>query len=811
MFFKEGVSQEIKLKKGTSVKTARIDNAKLKSTLSKIGLTDSSLKVALPKFNKKDTLKLLSNGKKIKQPDMSNLFRIQVPKGKKRKELIDYLNDLPEVLYAEANGTVAPCIVPNDSRYSEQWGLNNPANPNADIHAEAAWDIYTGNSNNIIAIIDGGTDVNHPDLNDKISGGDSGYGWRGNGIHVSGIAAAESNNNQGVSGVDWNARLHNQRIDNVQDDADTYQAIVDAVNYSENVHVLNNSWGLTNDDESPGRSSTIVRQAIAYAYKANRVFVAAMGNHQLTHPDVVHYPAGYDNVISVGATNNGNGLADFSVHGNNINVCAPGVNILSTDVNGGYGYRSGTSMATPFVSGLASLLKGYNPNLENDDIKNIIELSADDLGVPSYDTQFGHGRINAERALNYLRAPYTLAQWSAKGGTVVNSTSRYSMIMMGVLGLASGTYLVKRHEVQKDVQFPQGFCSLVGAWGRGVSTSGFNVLNPNFGEGFCEVVQGTLTDTGVSLRTYVYEIWSITGAYIGYYPTSPSNVNFAYTTLGVLSPTLSGPDLLCTGATTYTLNNLPSGTTVSWTSSSNITFPSGNTGSSVSAKAGSSTVSGTGWIEATINGTCGDITLPRKEVWVGRPLFILLGESQPLYPRSLTTTTVEYLQVDDPYDQGVTNMEWSYTGPLASINGNLLKADYRTSNSAGEGFVYANASNVCGSKENRIYYEVMDFMRMSVTPNPANEYTELNFYSSGELSDYQMDSKAMYSVPVNKETNNLGEYEVQIWHERYGLVKRVKSRSRKLQIPTNNLEEGIYFLHVIVNGKVHKQQLKIQR
>jgi len=146
------------------------------------------------------------------------------------------------------------------------------------------------------------------------------------------------------------------------------------------------------------------------------------------------------------------------------------------------------------------------------------------------------------------------------------------------------------------------------------------------------------------------------------------------------------------------------------------------------------------------------------------------------------------------------------------LNGYNQKANYRASRTEGGiGFIYATLSNQCGSTENRLMFEVSEPFYMMATPNPANEYTELNFYSGNELSDYQKDSKAMVSVSINEVTQDIGEYEVQIWNERKGLVKQMKSKSKKLQIPTNKLKEGIYFLHVIVNGKVYKQQLKIQR
>ena len=100
---------------------------------------------------------------------------------------------------------------------------------------------------------------------------------------------------------------------------------------------------------------------------------------------------------------------------------------------------------------------------------------------------------------------------------------------------------------------------------------------------------------------------------------------------------------------------------------------------------------------------------------------------------------------------------------------------------------------------------------MNILPNPANAYAEINFYNENEISEYQKSSPTMISINLDEQTQKLGEYEIQIWHERKGLVKKLNSKDKKLQIPTNNLEEGLYFLHVIINGKVYKQQLRVKR
>lgn len=176
VFFSDGVSQKIETVNGNPIKTVNVTKKGLRQSLNVVEIPDSLMEFALPDFKKEDTLKILSDGREIKQPDMSKLIRIKVPKGKERKELVEYLNNLPEVLYAEPNGKVVQHIIPSDTLLNDQWGLRNTINPGADIHAEAAWDIYTGNPNNIIAIIDGGTQITHVDLNDKISGGDTSYG-----------------------------------------------------------------------------------------------------------------------------------------------------------------------------------------------------------------------------------------------------------------------------------------------------------------------------------------------------------------------------------------------------------------------------------------------------------------------------------------------------------------------------------------------------------------------------------------------------------------------------------------------------------
>lgn len=557
---------------------------------------------------------------------------------------------------------------------------------------------------------------------------------------------------------------------------------MDAVNYSSNVCVLNNSWGLTDENHNPGRYSTTVKIAYVYAYNANRSMVSSMGNHNVTHPGVPNYPAGFGIGIAVGATDNNDNIANFSVHGNYIDVSAPGVGIYSTLING-YGYMSGTSMATPFVSGIASLLKGYNQNLANDDIENIIRLSADDKGVNGFDNTYGYGRVNAEQALKYLQSPYSLYQWTTNGGSVASSTGQYTHVFIGAPGLASGIYLVKRHEVRKTLNYPQSFFELVDVWGRGISTNGWNLSNPNFGKKFCEVVSGTATTTGVTLRTYVYQVWSISGAYLGYYPTSPSNVQFAYTALGIKAPTISGPSTVCTSNSTFTLQNRPPNSTVTWTHSSNLIQVGGNTGSTYTVKAQNSYVSGDGWVKVIVNGV--EFS---KTFWVGKPKFTVEGDEQ-LEIRMPGIAMIDYSNGGG----NSTNVFWTRSGAIATVNGGPVTAKFRAGSHPGMGAVYATVTNTCGSKENRLLVEVTGGW-YSIYPNPSSDVLYIK-------------------IDRNKLPNDLNteSIEVKLYDKMKALKKQCILKGELSSINLSDLQKGVYIIQLTSDKKTYEEKIIISK
>lgn len=527
----------------------RIPSAIIQRTLARFNINQNQITPAFPNFDEADTLKIASDGRQIGMPNMAKVFKIHIPDGISRKEAIDSLTKFREVLFAEPNGTVGFDVIPNDPNFVYQWGLKN-GTTGRDIHATEAWDIFTGSANTKIAVIDQGVDGTHPDLAGKVTGSTTIYGYHG--TAVAGVAAANGNNSIGIAGVNWNAQIIAKALSgtNESDDSFVYDQVVNSVN--EGADVLTNSWKLLNSDGTPGRYSTTVRMAFAYAYKQNRVATASIGNTGNT-TNTIQYPGSFgQGIIAVGAIDQNDVKADFSTYGSAIDVVAPGVEILSTYRGGiyfsdpNYEYLDGTSFSTPAVAGVASLLKGYNPNLYNDDIERIIQLSADDIttspATTGWDQYTGYGRVNARKALDYLRTPYVVNKPYSLGGTDLGGTSTYQMVIYGAqsYGLADGSYIVKRHEVQKTITFSQTTNPLV--WGTGVGTIGWaNEGNVNFSMGWCDVVPGTVTSTSATLRTYVYEVWNILNQFIGWKPTTPSNVQFAYTVLGPMTAAISGP------------------------------------------------------------------------------------------------------------------------------------------------------------------------------------------------------------------------------------------------------------------------------
>jgi type VII secretion-associated serine protease mycosin len=288
-----------------------------------------------------------------------------------------------------------------DPLRKQQWALDT-------IEADAAWQVSRGAPNVVVAIIDSGIDPYHPELRDKLVQGWSAVGGShnikdedGHGTHCAGIAAAISGNGTGIAGMAPNVKIMPVRVLDAKgegDDEDIAAGVIWAANHG--ASVISMSVGSL-------ESARVLKDAVAYAQRKNVLIVAAMGNDGNNKPN---FPAQYKGVMAVGATDSEDQLADFSNTGNWISVTAPGVDILSTmctypcastkdGASEGYAKEDGTSMATPYVAGLAALVRSRWPELSAEQVRQTIEMTATDLGSKGFDSRFGHGRINARRAL----------------------------------------------------------------------------------------------------------------------------------------------------------------------------------------------------------------------------------------------------------------------------------------------------------------------------------------------------------------------------------------------------------------------------
>ena len=352
------------------------------------------------------------------------LTHIDLQLGVAAEEAIAALEQNPDVVYAEPNHAVrALQNLPNDPDLHLLWGLSNSGQTGgaagADIDAPTAWDITTGSDQVVVAVIDTGVDYNHADLagNMWVNAGEIanngvdddgngmvddvyGYDFFNNdgdpkddhfhGTHCAGTIGAVGNDGSGVAGVNWTVRLMAVKFLGASGSGNTAGAI-SAIQYAMNngAQVMSNSWG------GSGYSQAL-QDVILAAYDAGITFVAAAGNNG---NDNLVYPAAYDRVIAVSATDHNDVKAGFSSFGAFVDIAAPGVSIYSTTLNGSYGYASGTSMATPHVSGVAALLKAQDPSLTPEQVEYLLETSADDLGNAGWDTWYGAGRLQAAQAL----------------------------------------------------------------------------------------------------------------------------------------------------------------------------------------------------------------------------------------------------------------------------------------------------------------------------------------------------------------------------------------------------------------------------
>ncbi|MCX7593627.1 MAG: S8 family serine peptidase [Fischerella sp.] len=756
------------------------------------------------------------------------------------------LDEVEEVFIQEPM-RIKAAIAPNDPNYAGggQWHLDDPIFPDADIRAEQAWDINRGRNDVVIAILDGGVDYNHLDMDPGnrsrvITGIDTGDGdndpldnlpdntpgsFAGHGTSVAGVAGAITDNGSQVAGVMWNCRIMpvkmvrsgGIRIPHILNwdwstsafPSDVANAIDYAVNNGANIINLSYSfpdmgWAIN----EVALRVPLLHQAIDNAYKNNVVITASMGNEFETD-NSIRYPAGFrEQVMAVGATTRTRERAAFSNTGFHISVSAPGVGIVTTERGGGVRTVSGTSFSAPLTAGVAGLVisqgRDRNFNLTNDDVRHIIELTAQDIGAIGYDNETGHGIVNARNALQLIDEPNMLYQYNSVGGTqtFVQNFSQW-ILLSDRWGLAAGTYInVDQYKITKHVTFQVPFCSPPTVWMRERESKSLDYGNPNSGRPQANITN--ITNTGFDLEYVAYFVrYNILSQQINtWIPAAPASTNVAYTTVGVpnlaaVAGPINGPSLICSTGL-YTLQNPPQGSSIVWTSSN-------SNGLSINPSTGAATrvnnFNGSITITANVNSGCGNLSITRN-IWVGTPQITNQKiDGGSYFPGMQICPGNHWLSVTPiggnasvatwtvpqgiPYFVGTNTLDFTFP-----FNSNSVAINARSSNSCGQGANYAFYL----TKKN---FGCTGSYSMAIYPNPTSNYLNVEIFSATSTENENLDEKPVIEKATLIDSNG-------------NKVAEGKHADGKVTFNIQGIRKGVYFLHVTIDNTIIKEQVLIQ-
>lgn len=400
---------------------------------------DHSISARLADTDNRDTVMAILADKELTfvRENRLNIMDIHLPTDSDIMKTVKELDATGLFKYVEPNVYGKWSAIPNDPGFSQCYGLHNTGQsggtPDADMNLVDAWDIATGDPGIIVAVLDSGTEVTHSDLAgniwnnpgeipgnnidddgngriDDIVGWDFEFndndpsGSYYHGTHVAGCVAAVNNNGVGLSAPagGWNSSPGaSMLICMVGSSAPIGEIIDDAILYSADhgARVITLSLSVS--------ESTAINDAATDAYAAGSFIDCASGNDYSS----VAYPASLPEICAVGATDRDDVKADFSNYGPELELTSPGVDIYSTQLGNTYGTSSGTSFAAPYVAGVAALILSAAPSLTNQELRELMWNTANDLGDPGFDNLYGYGRVDALAALQQTSGVYLEADF----------------------------------------------------------------------------------------------------------------------------------------------------------------------------------------------------------------------------------------------------------------------------------------------------------------------------------------------------------------------------------------------------------------
>ena len=428
----------------------------------------------------------------------------------------------PDVEYAQPNYIYERCGEPNDPEFPDQYAHQL-------IQMSDAWDISTGSHDIVVAVLDTGVDVNHPDLKDNIwvnkgeipnndlDDDNNGYiddvsGWNfeednndvipefgwygveGHGTQVSGVIAGVGNNGIGVCGVNWQSSIMALRLSIYMTSAEVAAALDYAA--ANGAHVANMSFGA---DEFGPEGDSAVKAAIDNAFAHGVLLVASAGNDDTTKP---HYPAAYYNVMAVSSTNGEDMKTGHSSFGHWVDIAAPGTDIVTTDLNNEYIATAGTSFSGPYVAAVGALVLAHKPELTHVEVRAILENTTDPVYYGDLDPDYGYvgtGRVNAYRALMAADQRHPL-------GEIVEPRSQQTFASDGndipiVLFVHGDSYQLEYRG------FGQDEWSLLNDGSSAIDPNGFvHLMFTNLGAGAFELRLNVTTDGAVHTDRKIFGI-----------------------------------------------------------------------------------------------------------------------------------------------------------------------------------------------------------------------------------------------------------------------------------------------------------------